>query len=234
MFCFLCPVIISISTELIREHEAQIEPLVTQSIRETTGHIGLGMFLQRNGFGILVILCDFLNIVSILVHVVGIELRCTGLGVDSGKFYHVECTVGLANHVNLRAADNLGLFAVQFHNLILVVRKGERGRPVKVFGHNVLGIDFQFHTLVLHLTDIHQIGTETGSHRYGTVHQKVLSSTGIVLQSEVQTVEEAEVQTDIQVVIRFPFQIPIFNLRLNQCGILHIAATKARQAHIAV
>ena len=114
------------------------------------------------------------------------------------------------------------------------MRKGERGRPVKVFGHNVLGIDFQFHTLVLHLTDIHQIGTETGSHRYGTVHQKVLSSTGIVLQSEVQTVEEAEVQTDIQVVIRFPFQIPIFNLRLNQCRILHIAATKARQAHIAV
>ena len=35
-------------------------------------------FLQRNGFGILVILCDFLDIVSILVHVVGIELRCTG------------------------------------------------------------------------------------------------------------------------------------------------------------
>ena len=69
---------------------------------------------------------------------------------------------------------------------------------------------------------------------YGTVHQKVLSSTGIVLQSEVQTVEEAEIQTDIQVVIRFPFQIPIFNLRLNQCGILHIAATKACQAHIAV
>ena len=33
MFCFLCPVIISISTELLSEHEAQIEPLVTQSIR---------------------------------------------------------------------------------------------------------------------------------------------------------------------------------------------------------
>ena len=234
MLGLLCPVVVAEGTELVREHEAQVEPLVAQRIGKPAGNVRFGMLLQRNGMSIFIVLRNLLHILSIGIQRVGIELRRTGFGVDSCKLYHIEGTVRATNLMNLRATDNLCLFTVQLHNLVAVVRQGEGSAPVKVLCNNILRIDFQFHTLVLHFTDVHQVRAEAGSHGYGAVHQKVLRGTGVVFQRKVHPIEDAEVQTDVQVVVRFPLQVAVLYLRLNKCRVLHISATQTSQAHVSV
>ena len=153
------------------------------------------MLVEHNRLSLACLLGYFLVIRAILQQVVLIELRITILWIDAGKFYHIEGTIRMTYLVNLSTAYYLCLIAIEVDYLIGVVRKIECGLPLKVLGLEIGRVDFQFHTLISQLSYVHEVRAETCGHRHRTVHEKVLGVTQIILQGNVHTIEEREVET---------------------------------------
>ena len=195
MLGLLRPGVVRPTTKLIVEEEAQVEPLVAEAVIESTSDVGLCMFVEHNRLSLACLLGDFLAIRAILQQVVLIELRITILGVDASKLYHIECTIRMTYLVNLCTTHYLCLIAIEVDYLIGVVRKIECGLPLKVLGLEIGRVDFQFHTLISQLSYVHEVRAETCGHRHRTVHEKVLGVTQIILQGNVHTIEEREVET---------------------------------------
>ena len=164
MLRLLSPSIIRITTKLIVEEEAQVKPLVAETIVETTRDVWLGMLIEHDRLCLGGILGNFLAISSVLQEVVGIELWITILRIDSRKLYHIECTIGMTNLVNLCSTDDLSLVTIQVDYLIGIMRQVESGLPLKVLVLDIGRIDFQLDTLVSQLSHVHQIRAETCCH----------------------------------------------------------------------
>ena len=175
---------------------------------------------------------DVFNVVSIFVHIVCIELGSTGFRIDTCKFNHIESTVWFSYFTNLRTALDFRLHAIQGYNFILVMRNIECCIPWEILSMDVGWADFQFHTFILYFTDVHQVTAETGSHRDRTVHQQVLGGTGVILQSNVNTIPKCEVQAQIQVIVCLPLQVVIPELRLNDARLFQITVSQTAQSHI--
>ena len=71
----------------------------------------------------------------------------------------------------------------------------ESGIPREIFSLYIGRTDFQFHSLIFYFTNIHKIAAETCCHRDRTIHQQIFSSTSVVFQSCVYTIEQTEIQT---------------------------------------
>ena len=121
MLRLLPPGIKRVSAELTANQEAEVKPSVSERIGESSDHIWLSILRPRNPVCLGRALCDFLDIVAILIRIICIELRRSCLRIDSGKLHHIEGPVWIAHLANLRTADDLRLHSIKGKNPVPVM-----------------------------------------------------------------------------------------------------------------
>ena len=111
----------------------------------------------------------------------------------------------------------------------------ERTGPTEVLGLDVGRPYLQLVTLVLQLSDVREIACEARSDGERPIVEQVLGCAHVVFEGYVQSVvEERYVESRVEIVVGFPRQLGILQLRQRDSGIVVVVAGDATQSLIAI
>ena len=105
--------------------------------------------------------------------------------------------------------DRLFQFTIQWYNLIFIVGHIQNRSPIKVATGKVYGTQFQFPTSIIQLSQVPQIILETGSATDRTIVKQIFRIAIIIFQADKNTIDKCQVESQIQVIVLFPFKVRV-------------------------
>ena len=113
----------------------------------------------------------------------------------------------MTNFVDPSTTDTRGLYTVVAQEGILIVAEREGRAPRELVGRDVGRAQFDFEARVAHTTYVLQLAAEARRTRDILIEEQVGSQTVVVVEGDTDTIEEAEVKTEVECLVLFPREV---------------------------
>ena len=113
----------------------------------------------------------------------------------------------MTNFVDPSAVYTCGLYAVVAQERVLVVTEREGRAPRELVRRDVGRAQFDFKARVAHTTYVLQLAAEARRTRDALVKEQVGRQTVVEVKGDADTVEEAEVKTEVESLVLFPREV---------------------------
>ena len=141
------------------------------------------------------------------VVLIGVVLYLTRVGVDTSVFSQIVGVVGVINFVDPSVINTNGLYAVVAQEGVLVVTEREGRAPRELVRRDVGRAQFDFEACVTHTTYVLQLAAEARRARDALVEEQVGRQTVVEVEGNTDTIEEAEVKTEVESLVLFPREV---------------------------
>ena len=196
---------------------------------ETANPWSITILAQQYGIALLVV-----NLSDVAVLIVPHWL--TSSGVYTSIAHIVEFSIW-ATYLQLHAIIAQRIFVAtieQLSDFVFVVTHIGSECPTHILVLDDIYVGCQLETSVGHGTDVTYTRTETCSHRIRNAHQHVGGFVAIEVGIQVQTVEHADVQTNVQLAHALPSQLIVAWLRDGDSTLTVIVVSTAKETKVVV
>lgn len=105
--------------------------------------------------------------------------------------------------------DRLVQFTIQWYNLIFIVGHIQNRSPIKVVTGKFMVRSSSSQPLLFQLSQVPQIILETGSATDRTIVKQIFRIAIIIFQADKNTIDKCQVESQIQVIVLFPFKVRV-------------------------